>query len=171
MPAVLVTWATRFGSTEEVAHAIADDLLQQRFAVNALPMNEVKTLERYQAIVMGFALYIGRMHKDARRFLVSHHKELARLPVALFVLGPVHADQKEFTTARSQLQKELAKLPWLSPIAQEVFGGKFDPKTIGFPFTFISAMRNLPPSDARDWDTIHAWSTHLATTLQPAMAP
>jgi menaquinone-dependent protoporphyrinogen IX oxidase len=30
---VLVAWATRYGSTEEVAHAIADDLLKQSFAV------------------------------------------------------------------------------------------------------------------------------------------
>ena len=38
MPAtVLVTWATRYGSTEEVAHAVADELLNQRFTVNAQP--------------------------------------------------------------------------------------------------------------------------------------
>jgi len=170
MSAVLVTWATRFGSTEEVAHAIADDLLRQRFAVNTLPVKEVQSLERYDAVVMGFPLYIGRIHRDARHFLSSHQKELIHLPVALFVLGPVHADEKEFVAARDQLRKELAKLPWLSPVAHEVFGGRFDPTKLGFPLTFIPAMRNLPPSDARDWNAIHAWSTHLATTLQPAMA-
>lgn len=170
MPPVLVTWATRYGSTEEVAHIIADDLLKQRFAVNALPMTEVKSLERYQAVVMGFALYIGRMHKDARHFLSSHQKELIHLPVALFVLGPVNADEKEFVTARSQLQKELAKLPWLSPIAQEVFGGRLDPKKFSFPLTLIPAMRNLPASDARNWDAIHAWAGHLPAAIQPAMA-
>lgn len=30
---VLVTWATRYGSTEEVAHAVADELLRQGFSV------------------------------------------------------------------------------------------------------------------------------------------
>jgi menaquinone-dependent protoporphyrinogen IX oxidase len=32
---ILVTWATRYGSTEEVAHAVADELLRQRFTATA----------------------------------------------------------------------------------------------------------------------------------------
>ena len=170
MPAtLLVTWATRFGSTEEVAHAIADDLLQQHLTViNAQPMTEVKDLDHYDAIVLGCALYMGRLHKDARRFLSSHRDALLRRPVAIFVLGPIHADAKEFTEAEKQMKKELAKFPWFLPVSRQFIGGRFDPEKLGFPFSVIPALRKIPANDARDWSAIHAWATNLAPSLLTA---
>jgi menaquinone-dependent protoporphyrinogen oxidase len=166
---LLVTWATRYGSTEEVAHAVADALLKQGLTVNAQPMNDVRTLAAYDAVVLGFPLYIGRIHKDARHFLSSHRQALTQRPVALFVLGPTQANEKEWPASWNQLRKHLAKFPWFTPFATEMFGGKFDPQKLGFPFSFIPALRNLPPSDARNWPAIHAWASNLLSALQPAM--
>jgi len=170
MPAsVLVTWATRYGSTQEVAHAVADDLLKQGLAVQSQPMSGVASLDHFDAVVLGCALYLGRIHKEARRFLSLHCDELIQRPVGLFVLGPVHADAKEFAESEKQLKKELAKFPWLSPVAQRVIGGRFDPEKIGFPFSFLPALRKIPASDARNWDAIHAWAADLSVALRPAM--
>ena len=170
MPAtILVTWVTRYGSTEEVAHAIAEDLLQQGLAVNARPMAEVTTLDRYDAVVLGCALYIGRLHKDARRFLGSHRDELQRRPVGIFVLGPVHADEKEFASSERQMRKELARFPWFAPVAQQVIGGRFDPNKLSFA-RFLPALRHAPATDARDWDAIHAWAGTLPAALRPVAA-
>lgn len=166
---ILVTWATRYGSTEEVAHAVADDLLQQGLAVNAQPMNEVSSLDRYSAIVIGCALYIGRLHKDARRFLATHREAILRRPTGIFVLGPVHADAKEFASAEQQMKKELAKFPWFVPVAQQVIGGRFDPQKLGFT-RFLPALRNIAASDARNWDAIHAWAGNLPAALRPVTA-
>ena len=169
MPAtVLVTWATRYGSTEEVAHTIADDLLKQGLAVNAQPISAVTSLERYDAIVIGCALYMMRLHKDARRFLSRHRDELLRRPVGVFVLGPLHADAKEFAEAEKQMKKELAKFPWFAPVAQQVVGGRFDPDRLGLPFSLIPPLRKMPASDARDWTSIHAWAGTLPAVLQAA---
>lgn len=165
---VLVTWVSRYGSTEEVAHAIADDLLKQGLAVQAQPLSEGIALDRYDAVVLGCALYMGRIHKDARHFLASHADELRHRPVAIFVLGPVHADAKEFAGAERQLRKELAKFPWFTPVAQQVIGGRFSPDKLGFPFSVLPPLRKLPPSDARDWDAIHAWASSLPVALHPA---
>lgn len=162
---ILVTWATRYGSTEEVAHAVAGDLMNQHFAVNAQPMNDVRSLDRYCAVVLGFALYMGRIHKDARRFLANFRDELVKRPVAVFVLGPVNSDPHEFKEAEKQLKKELAPFPWLTPVTLQVMGGRFDPTKLGMPFNFIPALRNMPPLDARDWDSIHAWASHLSGTF------
>ena len=167
---ILVTWATRYGSTEEVAHAIADDLLQQGLTVNARPIADVTTLDRCDAIVLGAALYMGRLHKDARRFLSTYRDQLLQRPVGLFVLGPIHAEAKEFTEAGKQMKKELAKFPWFSPVTQQVIGGRFDPDKLGFPFTLLPPLRKMPASDARDWDAIHTWAGTLPTALQHAAA-
>jgi menaquinone-dependent protoporphyrinogen oxidase len=164
---VLVTWATRYGSTEEVAHTIADDLLQQGLTVKAQPVAEVTSLDHYAAVVLGCALYMGRLHKDARRFLAAHRDDLLHRPVALFVLGPIHADPKEFAEAGRQMKKELAKFPWFTPVSQQVVGGRFTPEKLGFPFSVLPPLRKLPPSDVRDWDAIHAWSASLPSALHP----
>jgi len=67
---------------------------------------------------------------------------------------------------REQFDKELAKFPWLRPVEVKVFGGKFDPATLRFPFNVLPGMKKLPTSDIRDWDAIAAWGRGLAESLE-----
>ncbi len=166
---ILVTYATRYGSTQEVAEAVADTLRERGLAVDIGPMRAVRTLEGYRAVVLGAALYMSHWHKDALHFLAHHRKTLTARPVAIFALGPVHADEKEFQGAREQFGKELAKFPWLTPTAMAIFGGKFDPQKLGFPFNLLPALKKMPASDARDWTTIRAWASDLAAQFQAAV--
>ena len=166
-PIVLVTSATRYGSTEEEAQAVAKTLRESGVAVETQPIRNVYTLEPYGAVVLGVPLYMGLLHKDARRFLSAHRNALTKMPVALFVLGPVQTDQKDWAGARTQLKKELAKYPWFSPVPQQVFGGKFDPLKLGFPFSLFPPLRKLPAGDARDWTAIRAWARDLALVHLP----
>jgi menaquinone-dependent protoporphyrinogen oxidase len=163
---VLVAFATRHGSTATTANATAEALRNCGVVVELLPVKDVTALSRYDAVVLGAALYIGRLHKDARRFLTAECNALSKMPVALFVPGPVEKREKDFVGARRQLVKELAGYPWLKPIACEVVGGTFDPNKMGFPFNLIPAMRKMPPSDARDWTAIDKWARKVAATLQ-----
>ena len=167
---ILVAYATRYGSTQEVAEAIAATLRERGLAVDTQPMQQVRSLDQYRAIVLGAALYIGRWHKDARRFLAQYREALTQRPVAIFALGPLHTDEKEFQGSREQLEKELAKFPWLKPVALELFVGKFDPAKLGFPWTVLPALKNMPASDARDWRVIRDWASNLAAQFQPAQA-
>jgi menaquinone-dependent protoporphyrinogen oxidase len=91
-------------------------------------------------------------------------------PVAVFALGPFHDDAKERQDARAQLDKELRKFPWLAPLAIEIFGGKFDPTTLSFPYNLIPALKQMPPSDARNWAAIRAWASGLTAILAPSGA-
>jgi menaquinone-dependent protoporphyrinogen oxidase len=51
-----------------------------------------------------------------------------------------------------------------------VIGGKFDPNRLRFPWNLLPALRNMPPSDLRDWEAIRAWASRLALALQPEIA-
>jgi len=165
---ILVGFATRTGSTQEVAEATAAALREGGLVVDCRPLKEVQTLERYTAVVLGAPLYMFRWHKDAKRFLSRHHQALVERPVAVFALGPFHDDAKERQDARAQLDKELLKFPWFAPVAIEIFGGKFDPAKLRFPMNLIPALKQMPPSDVRDWPAIHAWASSLAAKLAPA---
>jgi len=170
MPAsVLVGYATRYGSTQEVAEAVAATLRDCGLTVDFQPTREVRTLAGYSAVVLGAPLYMFRWHKDARRFLSRHRKALTERPVAVFALGPVHDpyDEEEWQDSRAQLDRGLAKYPWLAPVALEIFGGKYDPEKLRFPINLFAG--NEPASDLRDWTAIRAWASNLAAKLEPAL--
>ena len=110
---------------------------------------------------MGAPLYIGRWLKDVQRFLARHQQALANRPVAIFTLGPTRAGEEEWQGVRVQLDQELAKYPWLKPIAVELFGGQYDPAKLRFPDSLLailpaSPLHQMPASDLRDWEAIRS---------------
>ncbi len=170
---ILLTYASTHGSTMEVAERVAATLRENELTVDLQPLRAVRTLEGYRAVVLGAPLYMFHLHKDALRFLTRHQKVLAGgLPIAIFAGGPIESgvDGKAWQEVRKQLDQELAKLPWLKPIAIEVIGGRHDPSHLHFPWSLIPALRQMPPSDLRDWEKICAWASSLATQLQPVLS-
>ena len=165
---VLVAYATNYGSTLEVAEAVAAVLREDGIAVEVKPAKDIRSLAEYGAVVLGAPLIMYHWHKDALQFLSRHREALETRPVAIFALGPVRVprDEKEWQDSRAQLDKELAKHPWLKPIAVEILGGKFDPKKLSFPLNVFAGKE--PASDARDWEAIRAWARDLAAKLSPA---
>lgn len=164
---ILVTYATRYGSTQEVAETIAAELNKLGLATTLQPMNKVLTIDGYDAVILGAPIYIGRLHKDGRSFLTRHHDALKAKSVALFALGPTNNKQEDWQNVRTQFEQILAQLSWLKLIATELFGGKFDPAALRFPDSLLSLfpaspIRNMPASDVRDWTAIRAWANGLA---------
>jgi menaquinone-dependent protoporphyrinogen oxidase len=164
---VLVAYATSYGSTQEVAEAVAAALREAGLTVDCQPASAVRSLDGHGAVVLGAPLYMFRWHKDAKGFLSRQREGLKVRPVAVFALGPFNVDPKEFQDARGQLDKELVNFPWLAPVAIEIFGGKFDPAALRFPYNLIPALKKMPVSDIRDWNAIRAWADGIAPLLEP----
>ena len=167
---ILVAYATRYGSTQEVAERVATTLREEGLTVEVQPAKKVQTLEGYQAVVLGAPLYIGRWLKDARSFLEQHQAALATRPVAIFTLGPTHGNENWDEEIQPQIDKELAQYPWLDPVAVELFGGKYDPTKLRFLDKLLAAIpaspwHDLPASDLRDWEAIRAWASNLPPKL------
>ena len=100
--------------------------------------------------MLGAPVYSGRWHRDARRFLKRHRKELLTVPVAVFGMGPRNPGQEGWQRSRRQLDRALAKRDWLRPAAVAVFGGA-DPPT----------RHGKQRRDLRDWDAVRAWATGI----------
>jgi menaquinone-dependent protoporphyrinogen oxidase len=162
---ILVGYATRSGSTKEVAEAIAASLHDGGQEVDLQPMRNVRTLDGYRSLVLGAPLFMFHWHRDARAFFPRHREALKSLPVAVFALGPFHDEEQEWHDVRAQLDKELAQFPWFVPVARQVFGGKFDPAKLRFPLSLLPAMKKMPASDIRDWTAIRKWAGDLAAKL------
>lgn len=163
---VLVAYATRYGSTEEVAKFVTETLRKRGLTVDNRLLKDVSSLGEYSAVVLGAPLFMLRWHKDALNFLARHRKALEQHPVAVFALGPVHEphDEEEWQSSHAQLDKELAKFPWFKPIALQMFGGKYDPAKLRFPINVL-AGKETPTTDIRDWEAIRGWAQILARKL------
>ena len=171
---VLVTYASKYGSTQEVADAVAARLREKGLVVDLQPIQKVRSLAGYKAVVLGTAIYYGLLHKDAVSFLTGNEAALASRLVAIFALGPTTPDENERKGSWGQLNKELAKFPWLKPVATGLFGGRY-PAKLRFPDTLVAAlpaspMHGKPTSDARDWTAIRDWASSLVQKLLPVMA-
>ena len=170
---VLVAYATKYGSTRGVAEAIASRLAEQGMDVDLQPVGEVRSLDRYDAVVLGAPIYIGRFIGDAQQFLSRYQTALAERRVAVFALGPLNATDDEFTGARSSLDEELARYPSIVPFATAVFGGVYDPSKPSFAHKMLAMFPASPlhgriASDIRDWVEIRTWAGEVAGQLQPA---
>jgi len=172
---VLIAYATRYGSTQEVAEAVGAQLRERGLAVEVRRAREVRSLDGLSAVVLGAPLYIGSLLREARQFLKRNRTALSQMPVALFVLGPVHGG-KELDGARTQLDTVLAKLSWLKPTTIEVFVGRYDPAQLRFPDSLLdvlpaSPLHGQPAHDGRDWSAIRAWADTLPAVLLPDSPP
>ena len=166
--AILVTYASSSGSTQEVAEDIAATLRAQGVEVDLRPMREVKKLAGYSGVVLGAPFYMFHWHKDARHFLARFQHELTHgLPIAIFAGGPIEDTREQWQDRQKDLDQELAKFPWLTPVSVQLIGGKFDPTKLRFPYSLLPALRNMPACDLRDWPAIRAWATALIEKFQP----
>jgi menaquinone-dependent protoporphyrinogen oxidase len=164
MSDILVAFATKAGSTEQVAAAIAETLRKLGNTVDLRRARDVRgPASRWGCVVLGAPIYSGRWHRDAHRFLKRHRSDLGRVPVAIFGMGPRSAEAEAWQRSRNQLGRALAKRTWLTPAATVIFGG-VDPLKRG----------QTTRRDLRDWEAIDGWAreisaiaaSHAASTAQ-----
>src|SRR5262245_14188627 len=99
---ILVTYGSKRGGTEGLANMVADALRQEGFTVEVAPVRAVRRVESYDAVIAGGALYASRWHRDARRFVKRHARDLADRPTYLFSSGPLDdsATQRDIPPVR-----------------------------------------------------------------------
>lgn len=164
---VLVTYASKNGSTEEIAETIADELTSHGLEVICRSAYEGGA-EGMDAVILGSAVYAGRWLRPARRFLKAEADRLRNVPFWLFSSGPFGeqaAHPSEEDLRWQEPQKVMSRAEELGVRGHVVFGGRLPVDPHGF---IESAMvRNTPDDsrDARDWTQIRAWASAVAREL------
>lgn len=166
MTRILVTYASKHGSTAEIAEAIGEELRAAGLLVDCVEVDRVRSLDGYDAVVLGSAISMKRWRREARHFLRAHGTELARLPFWAFSSGPV-GDPAEAPdgTPWSEPAHTIQAAERLGVRDHVVFGGSLAADVHGFP---ASAMaRNMPTEflDRRDWAEIRSWAASIAGAI------
>jgi len=92
---VLVAYASKRGSTAEIAETVAATLRREGLGVCLERCEAVQSLDNYDAVVLGSAVYMKRWQGDARHFLKKHRKALKQMPFWVFSSGPVGDPAKD----------------------------------------------------------------------------
>jgi menaquinone-dependent protoporphyrinogen oxidase len=79
---VLVSYGSKYGATEQIAHRIGQVLGEAGLHVDVRSAADVEDLGPYRAVVIGSAVYAGQWRKEAAAFVRRHQEELRALPAA-----------------------------------------------------------------------------------------
>ena len=84
----LISYASRYGSTKEIAMTIGEVLESHKLAVDVFSSEKIGSLSPYHSVVLGSAVYLGYWLESASELLESFQEQLAHMPVWLFSSGP-----------------------------------------------------------------------------------
>ena len=163
---ILVTYATRFGSTAGVAEAIGKTLSERGAQVDVLPMKEVTDLSPYTAVVAGSAINGNQWLPEALQFVQLHRTELARVPFAAFLVC-MTLTMKNGEQYRSHVADWLAPVrSQVKPVSEGLFAGALDIRKIPsfsdrLKFRLSVLFGVWKEGDHRDWNAIRLWAESL----------
>ena len=163
---ILVTAASKHGSTQEIAETIGAELRQAEHEVDVIESTQA-SVAGYDTAVIGSAIYAGNWMGAARDFVAQNQAELAQMPVWLFSSGPLGAENP-------QPQEEPVQLPDLmtqtNARGHKIFVGSLNKADLNFGEKLLVKAVKAPYGDFRDWDAIRAWAREIAAALAPVEA-
>ena len=157
---ILIAYATRAGSTKEIAQTIAESLTEHGARVAIYPVKEITTLEPYRAVILGSAIRAGSWLPEAVTFVKQHKSDLEKLPLVYFLVCATMREDtpKHHDEVLAYLKRVRAML---EPLEIGLFAGKLDATKLGFfEKLLIKAMRS-EEGDWRDWEAIHDWAGRI----------
>jgi menaquinone-dependent protoporphyrinogen oxidase len=164
---ILVTYASKHGATEEIARKMGEVLRQAGLQADVLPVDNIRDLSPYKAVVLGSAVYVGKWQKEAVEFLQTNEKILADRPVWLFSSGPTgQGDSVELVQGWRLPTALQPVVDRIKPRDIAVFHGSLDPKKLNFIERGMTKAVKAAVGDFRDWDMMVTWTNTIANTLK-----
>jgi len=157
---VLVTAASKHGSTAEIASVIAGVLRTAEIDAVLVDPEHVRSLAGYDAVIVGSAVYAGHWLEPAKAFVRRYRIELADVPVFLFSSGPVGDPP---TPAHDPA--DLAELDEATgAIDHQVFAGRVSRRQLNV-FERLGTIGIHADGDFRPWDDIADSAGEIARFL------
>ena len=169
-PRILITYASKYGATKEIAEKIGEVLRQDDLQVDILPVNSVHDFTPYRAVILGCAVYIGKWLKESGEFLKVNERNPAERPLWLFSSGPTgEGNPLDLLEGWQVPSDQQAIVQRLQPRGIAVFHGYINLDKINFIEKWsVKSLVKKPFGDFRDWTAIASWATSIAAALKSA---
>jgi menaquinone-dependent protoporphyrinogen oxidase len=167
---ILITYASRSGSTAEIAEAISRALTQNGVQVDVLPMQDVKDLSSYRAVVAGSAIRKSKWLPEAMQFIQTHQSELRQKPFATFTVSITLAMSNTDPYRQAVTEWIQPVRAQVKPISEGLFAGLLDFSKLPFNWDNLKlravvALGIFPKNDRRDWNAVRTWADNLLPLL------
>ncbi len=162
---ILVAYASKCGSTGQVAKTIGQTLANAGATVDVRPLNKVSDLSAYRAVVLGSAIRRGQWLPEAVKFVEAHQQVLSRVPIAYFtVCMTLSQDTEENRRKVAAYLEPVHQI--LKPVEEGFFAGKMDYGQLGFvERLMVERVVHVPQGDFRNWTAIQTWAQALPARL------
>ena len=168
---LLVAYAGKMGGTKGIATAIDAELSSAGIDVTFLDAADVHSVERFDAAVLGSALYTRRWRPDAVRVLKLLSRrtiEIGSIPTWLFQSGPCgDGAQTQQEASPMKVRRYADRIGAAHPIT---FGGRLDPAS-ATGFISRKMATGALAGDFRDFDVIRTWAQQIAASLTDSTIP
>ena len=168
---VLVSAASTHGSTSDIAQVIAQVLTERGLTVTVLGPEEVQSIEEYDAVIIGSAVYLAHWLAPAIDLVNRCLDQLSSRPVWLFSSGPVGSP---ISTAAQEMAKDPVEMAGLRIATRardhQNFAGKLDRKALSHAQRASLLIFHGLDGDFRDWAEIRQWASSIAEQLTRAPA-
>lgn len=162
---VLVAYATKLGSTAEIAEAIAQGLRDGGHRASAVAARDVRTLEDWDAVILGSAVYAAHWQKDARLFIERFRDELTARPLWLFSGGPL---DRRLARSDQPIAPHGAEITaGLGALAHRTFGGRLSADAA----VDAQVLQTHRIGDFRDWQAIVEYAYRIGRELDRMKLP
>jgi menaquinone-dependent protoporphyrinogen IX oxidase len=167
---ILVTYTSYSGCTAEIAEAISKTLTDHGSQVEMLPMQDVKILNTYSAVVIGSPIRKSKWSPEAIKFIQDHQPELLQKQVATFTVCITLAmsNSEQYRQAVAGWTAPVRAM--VKPMSEGLFAGRLDFNKLAFNWDTVKlrtvvALGIFPKDDRRDWKAVHSW----AESIQPLL--
>lgn len=158
---ILVAHGSKRGGTAGIASVIGAALRGAGVDADVLPAREVRDVRKYDAVVIGGALYAMLWHEDARRFVIRHAAALRERPVWFFSSGPLDDSAASREIPPTPDVQQL--MDFVGASGHATFGGRLEPDAHG---CVASKMAKHHAGDFSNHAQIAAWARRVAGPVE-----
>lgn len=153
---ILVAYATRYGSTKEIAEYITEVMQKDGFDVDCRNIVDLENIGKYDCIIAGSAIQMGKWLPEARDFMQVHKHEINKVPLFVFSCG-ITLKSPDDNITRKALFATDEILQYVNPKEIGLFAGKLNPETLCNSDRDLIILAKPDLGDFRDFDAVKKW--------------
>lgn len=168
---VLIVYGSGFGSTAEIAHAMAQELQELDITTEVLPVQVARAPYTDEAVIIGAPIRYDRWLIEVRDYVRKYQNELSSTSVAYFYTCLALAKQpsNSFNSPQVYDQTLIKMNRNVEPIMIAGFSGTLQPKLMPwyyrYPLKLIAIVKGVEDGDYRNWDMIRRWSRQVSKVV------
>lgn len=166
---ILVAFASRNGSTAEIAERVAGRLRGADRDVDVAEMGDGPEVSGYDAVVLGSAVHNQAWLPEAADFVSRHVSALSALPLWLFSVGMSDGLPRLLRAKGKELQQKrilgLLGADVLQPQGHRLFSGVYREGQLKGTAHVMFKLIGGRFGDFRDWAAIESWADGISQAL------